>query len=339
MAHGLRLLTRELAALGLDLESTLREGPRFLLDGRLLGALHAELDEHLGALEGPATLRQLGFMHGLLDAARVLREGFSVDALATSAPPQAPGLAVRLGGRPPVEGPGLALAGDWPERHEAAAVLASLGTRATPGCHASAGYTAGWLSGVLDTNLVVVETACAACGAERCEFEAREPEAWRPATAETRAACDALPFAALREAVAHHLETEPAPPAPRSEGFEPGAPVVHVWGPVMVLPFSGPEESLRALELIGRDPGARDVRVVIVDLSGTLVDDGFGAAALEQILDGIESWGAEPILTGVSPLSAGVVAELETSHLVLHKDLSEAIAVGFQIAEAQRHMG
>jgi anti-anti-sigma regulatory factor len=78
--------------------------------------------------------------------------------------------------------------------------------------------------------------------------------------------------------------------------------------------------------------------VVIVDLSGTLIDDGFGAAALEQILGAIEGWGAEPILTGVSPLSAQVVGELESSHLVLHKDLANAIAVGFQIADAQRHV-
>ncbi len=112
--------------------------------------------------------------------------------------------------------------------------------------------------------------------------------------------------------------------------------MVHVWGPVMVIPFSGPDESLRALELLGRDPGARQVRVVIVDLSGALIDDGFGASALEQILESIESWGAEPILTGVSPLSAQVVADLERAHLVLQKDLPHAIATGFQIAEAQR---
>jgi hypothetical protein len=32
----------------------------------------------------------------------------------------------------------------------------------------------------------------------------------------------------------------------------------------------------------------------------------------------------------------GVVAELERSHAVIHKDLPEAIATAFQIAEAQR---
>jgi anti-anti-sigma regulatory factor len=104
----------------------------------------------------------------------------------------------------------------------------------------------------------------------------------------------------------------------------------------MVIPFSSPDESLRALELIGRDPGARDVRVVIVDLSGAIIDEGFGAVALEQILDAIERWGAEPLLAGISPLSIRVLEDLERTHLVIHKDLPEAIAAGFQIAELHR---
>jgi anti-anti-sigma regulatory factor len=104
----------------------------------------------------------------------------------------------------------------------------------------------------------------------------------------------------------------------------------------MVLPFAGSDECLRSLELLGRDPGARAVRVVIVDLSGAVIDEGFGAASLEQVLDAVEGWGAEPILTGISPLSERAVADLEKTHLVIRKDLPEAIASAFQIADAQR---
>jgi len=282
----MRLLSQELATLGLDLESTLREGSRFLLDARFLGALHGEL------------------------APRPLASGR------------------------------LRFAGGWPERYEAEAVTAALGGRAGPACHVSAGYTSGWLSGIFDGDVLVCEEACAAAGHAQCRFVAAEAAEWiEGGDSCGRAGLVALPFAALREAVMRYVEPHAAGPTERrGDAFEAGAPVVHVWGPVMVIPFSGPEESLRALELIGRDPGARHVRVVIVDLSGTLIDDGFGAAALEQILDAIEGWGAEPILTGVSPLSARVVADLEKAHLVLQKDLPDAIAAGFQIADAQRQI-
>ncbi len=337
MRGKLRLLSQELAVLGLDLQSTLREGPRFLMDARFLGALHQELAEQLGPDEAQAALLQLGFLHGLCEAAEVLRAGFGMDLGLQAGGPVATRLAIHLA-PPRGDRPGLELRGSWPEQHEGAARLGTLGVGDGPACHTSMGYTSGWLSGIFDTDVLAVEERCVCAGQGRCAFVAREAAAWQEgASPAVVALLDALPFQALRESVARHLESLPAPPPP-SDRFEAGAPVVHVWGPVMVLPFSGPEESLRALELIGRDPGARHVRVVIVDLSGALIDDGFGAAALEQILDAIEGWGAEPVLTGISPLSAPVVAELEHSHLVLHKHLPDAIAAGFQIAEAQRRL-
>jgi anti-anti-sigma regulatory factor len=102
------------------------------------------------------------------------------------------------------------------------------------------------------------------------------------------------------------------------------------------VPFGGADDSLHAIDLIGRDPAARDVAVVVLDLTGAVIDDGFGAAALESVLDAIESWGAEPVLAGVCPLSERIVADLERHHLVIRKDMSNAIASAFQIAEAQR---
>jgi anti-anti-sigma regulatory factor len=78
------------------------------------------------------------------------------------------------------------------------------------------------------------------------------------------------------------------------------------------------------------------VRVVVVDLGGAIIDESFGALELERVLETIERLGAEPILTGIAPLSERTVAGLEVAHLVVQKDLPSAIAAAFQIADAMR---
>jgi hypothetical protein len=324
-----------LEALGIDLEGSLLDEPRFLTDAVFIGALHAELAEELGPEGAAAVLLQLGFARGLFDASRVVRDGlgsgFAPAAHQAPTPARLPMRLVPLRS----EGPGFGFEGDWPERREAQAVVSSHGPAHGPICFASAGYTSGWLSGILGPDLLALELGCAAHGAEACRFRVLEPEAWQ-AAGEPRAAAllEAVPFAPLRELVAQQLAALPEPEP--SDSFEAGSPAIHLWGPVMVVPFAGADESLRALELISRDRAARGVRVVIVDCSGAIIDEGFGALALERILEAVTGLGAEPILAGVSPLSMGVVAELERSHVVLHKDLPEAIATAFQIAEAQR---
>ena len=328
-----------LDALGLDLERSLSEEPRFLIDAHFLGALHAELREGLSAEEAEAALRQLGFATGLRDAGMTMRDGLgggSASAGLRGAPPTPVALAIRLDPVACTNG-NLGVDGAWPELHEAEAVIQAVGDCEHPACAASAGYTSGWLSGIFGADLVAIERHCAASGDTRCQFEAREADHWREhGDARVERVLDALPFDALREAATRALQQPANAAPPPSEGFEPGSPAVHVWGPVMVLPFSGADESLRAVELIGRDPAARGVRVVVVDLSGAILDEGFGAVALEQVLDAITQWGAEPLLTGISPLSEPTVASLEQSHVVLRKDLEEAIAVAYQIAEAQK---
>ena len=336
MASGSSLRSPALAALGLDLESTLNEEPHFLLDVCFLGALHSELVEHLGRDEAHATLLQLGLLHGLRDASLVLRAGFGGSPLELPVEsPATPRLAIRFAPNPASPADRFEIRGSWPERHEAEAYVTAVGSGNDPICYVSSGYTSGWLSGIFDLDVLALEAECSARGDSACQFVARETAAWSE-TSDPRASrlLGSLPFPAFRQLVTRHLESRPVPD--RGDAFEAGAAVIHVWGPVMVIPFSGPEESLRALELIGRDPGARDVRVVIVDLSGAIIDEGFGAVALEQILDAIEGWGAETILAGISPLSGRVLEDLETTHLVIHKDLPEAIAAGFQIAELHR---
>jgi len=312
-------------ALGFDPEAVLVRDPVVLLDPRFLAALRAELENDMGPEEAAITLLQIGFLHGLRDAARVVGS-----ALMEPSP-----LAVRFRTNPRAQPPGaIELHGYWPECSEAAAQLARSESSAPGGCSLSAGYTSGWFSGILDANIVALETTCSAAGDEACCFVAREAEVWRAAQdSRSAAVLEALPFAALRNLVAERLE--PAAPA---AGLDSKEPVIHIWGPVMVIPYSSPDEALKAIDLIGRDRGAADVSVIVIDLTGAVIDEAFGAATLEQIVESIENWGAEAIFAGVSPLSEGVVAGLERQPLMLHKDLHTAIAGAFQIAESQRQL-
>ena len=185
----------------------------------------------------------------------------------------------------------------------------------------------------LDSNVAELD----AMGAPRCEFVAHTPVGWS-ASGDARAQADLvhLPFSPLRELVARRL----AELASRSDGehdsFERGSPVIHVWGPVMVIPFAGADETLSGLELIRRDSGARDVCVVVLDLAGAIIVESFGAVELERVIEATQQLGAEPILTGISPLSERAVAGLELAHLIVRKDLPDAIATAFQIAETLR---
>jgi anti-anti-sigma regulatory factor len=203
-------------------------------------------------------------------------------------------------------------------------------------CFVSAGYTSGWLSGTLDANILAFETRCSACGADACSFAAREASVWRAlGDPEVLRLLDALPFDSFRTFVCATRDAQ-ITQMPERDRIDSNQGVVHIWGPVMVIPFSNGDEALEAIDLIGRDPAARDVSVVVVDLSGAIIDESFGAMALEQVVDTIEAWGAEAIFAAVSPLSEKVVAELQRQPLVTHKDLSQAVAAAFQIAAAQR---
>jgi anti-anti-sigma regulatory factor len=104
----------------------------------------------------------------------------------------------------------------------------------------------------------------------------------------------------------------------------------------MVVPYAGPDEALAAIELVERDPGAREVSVIVLDLGGAVLDEAFAAAALERIVETVEARGAELLLAGVSPLAESVLAGLEPRPIGVHKDLDHAVAAAFQIAEAQR---
>ncbi len=327
-----------LESLGFDPDALWVRDAGLLFDPHFLGALHAELLGELGLAEAEATLLQIGFLQGLRESQRVLDDPLGVKGVETGTARTSP-LAIQLRVQPGAAAAGgIALEGSWPERGEASARLAAVGVAGTCSCAVSAGFTAGWLSGMLDTDVLAVETSCAATGAEVCRFVVRDVETWQASDEEAaRAGLDALPFAALRELVLERTPPPSAPPAaPERPGLDAAAAVVHIWGPVMVVPWAGPDEAQAAIELIGRDAGAREVSVIVLDLSGAVLDEGFAAAALERIAQTIESRGAELLVAGVSPLAEAVLADLEPRPIGVHKDLDHAVAAAFQIAEAQR---
>ena len=313
----------------LAVDEGLAADPRFLADPRLLAAIHAELRRGPVSGDAAAALLRAGFLHGLRDGGRA-RQGDGGAGMA------APVLAMRFAsataggsfGRP------LALHGSWPARIEAEAVLMACGRPAAPSCLLSAGYTSGWMSALWESDVLVVERSCAACGDDLCRFEARDAAAWEAGGESIASALlAALPFGVLRDRVDRELRE--APGIPSGDAFDPGSPAIHVWGPVMVVPYAGDETAV-AVEAVSCDPAAFGVTVVVVDLQGAIIDDGFGAVALERVVEVIEGHGAETVLAGISPLSERVVAGLGRGSVWIRKDLRSAIALGFQIAESQR---
>ncbi len=332
-----------LTTLGFGPETVLMNDPKLFVDGRFLASLLVELDDELGPRDAGLALFQIGLLHGLRDAARVCRENERDDASGPRPSADSPSLVMQVPRGVGVDPTGaLALEGRWPERHEATARLARLGASGEARCWLSAGYTTGWLSSVLDRAVIAHEVECAARGDASCRFELRESSAWQecgdPVVDWLLAE---VPFEAFRKlALAPAVDRRDAPPhahdLPDEGRFDRSQPVVHIWGPVMVLPFTTLDEALGTIDMLGRDPGIAEIRSVVVDLREQPLDEGFGAAALEQILETIESWNAQSLVTGVSPAAEAAMSSLESSHLVLRKDLPEAIATAFQIADAQK---
>jgi hypothetical protein len=311
-----------------DPAAVLERDVRVLLDPRFLGPLHDELWGALGPDEAALSLRQMGVLHGLQDAASALSRLGELGSQGFTLP-----LVVQL--RSPVRpGPGLHFEGDWPESREASARLEfGLGAHGAA-CHLSAGYTSGWLSGLFDADVAAVEVECVTEGHAHCRFVAREHHMWRREAPQLRWLHE-LPLGAYRSLVRERARQERNAPSSASR-IERGAACVHLWGPVMVMPFGGPDEALRALELMQRDPNAQEVSVLVVDLRDAVIDEAFGAMALEQLVGSANAWGAEVLLADPSPLSQRAIDALEHPPLLVAKSLEEAVATAFQVARAQR---
>ncbi|MBW2230995.1 MAG: hypothetical protein JRG92_05870 [Deltaproteobacteria bacterium] len=330
---------RVLAALGFGPDSVLMNEPKLFVDGRFLSSLLKELEGELGPDGAREALFQIGASHGMRDAQRMLTGHWIAESDRGVPHLYSSTTLVMTLSAPRMSAERLEIHGEWPERHEAEARLARLGRADSASCRLSAGYTSGWLTATRETDVIAIETECAAAGAAACRFRALDAASF--AEEYGGAATPSLPamplgVAPIEASSAEALHTA----APRSvtPEFDPDEEAIHVWGPVMVLPVREIDESLRALEMLAHDPSLCDVRVVVLDLGQRPLDDDLGAAGLEHMLRLIETWGAESILAGVAPTCEHIVAELEASRLLTRKELPDAIAAAFQIAEAQRHV-
>ena len=306
--------------------------PRLFLDPRLLGALHRELRRRLGEEEVGEVLLQAGFVHGLSDAMRLLRA--AEDGAATPIAPHLP-LDLGLCNRETTASGNieLNLRGTFPERVEAEAVIAGLGRRAEPSCQISIGYVSGWLSGLWERDMVAVEERCAAADSDRCVFVARSPRAWvRQPSASSERQLRSLPFADLRRAAQHYAAT--APDAVVELPVHDTKPTICVWESIMVVPYAG-EETIQAVQAVTR-ASHTPIDVVVLNLDGAVVDDGFETVSLERVVDAIQEGGAEAVLVGASPLSGRVLEQFGRAGLLVRDDLSQGIAAAFQVSQFLR---
>lgn len=283
--------------------------------------------------EAVASLYGLGFSEGCIDALAVM------DSFHGGGPPPSrfPGGEVPLlftletaefrGG----------FAGSLQRSIEAEAHLARFGRSDGPCCFISAAYSSGWFSELLSEPLLVREVTCRGSGADLCRFEARRLADWRAADDEFVADLLLRIDPGVLRTRAHTLARDRAasdPETPRVH-FDPMTPAAHIWGPVLILPWSGAQDSEDALESIERDIGVDPVRVAVVDLTGARID-ALEASGLARVLDRIEGMGIEAILVGLTVHDMLPFTEPRgaLSLPLRARDLSEGIALGFQMCLA-----
>ena len=359
-----------LEELGFGTDSILMTDPKLFLDSAFLAIVTAEFRQELGAKCCRQALIEIGRHHGLRDATRTIRSESRTDLdQAVAAAPSGPNLSIKFSGTQQSTD-GLTLRGSWPEAHESLARLSRLGTSTLPSCHLSTGYTAGWLAEIYDAEAEVKEIACRSKGDRFCEFEVQisglEPHqkeinpdsiTLRPRKghidqaprAEGEPPIDRA--AADTNALDANNPAQRLPALPREESpidaaspegslysrIDPQDDAVHAWGPVMVLPFTDPDVADRTLETLEGESFTRDIKVVVIDLRGLAINFEQFAESIERILKRIDRWHAQAILAGVTEANQASVEAFSGTCLVCRHKLSEAIAMGFQIAEAQRH--
>jgi hypothetical protein len=114
--------------------------------------------------------------------------------------------------------------------------------------------------------------------------------------------------------------------------FDPLSPAVHVWGPVMVLPYSGVEDADAALEAVRDDLGPDAVRVVIVDVTGVQMSP-VEACGVVELVSRLESRGVDVLVAGLRCGHEGLLASrFSSDRLLVVDDISEGIARAFQMA-------
>ncbi len=291
-----------------------------------LRELRDEVFRSAGPADGIGILYGVGYTEGRADSLCLLGEFEAGDDSA----PRFAGPGVPILFEPEAPPGALPFRGQLAASPEADCHLASFPAAQGPVCFASAGYAAGWYSGLLGTRIEVVELVCRASGAEVCRFEARTARG------------EGQPFETLDFDALDHWARELAGNREQTEGpmlgcFDPMSPAAHIWGPVMILPYSGGADCEQAIETVRNDIGPDAVRVVLVDVTGARID-ALEAVALTRLLDRVEGLGIEPVLVGLDRNARGPFLQRgrELALPLTARDLAEGIALGFQLSRPQR---
>lgn len=308
--------------------------PRAFSDPEALSRLRQYTLEAAGPRDAPALLYRIGFDRGYADGDAIARS-FSRGGIA---PPQFAGPALPLLFLPSEGEVPTAFGGCVYGSVEATVHRGLELPTENPSCYLSAGYAAGWYSAILHETVLVFEDRCEAQGAPCCHFEARPSRSWIDAG--DRRALDLLPYLDPPDPIAHREEgaDDLVDEGALMGGFDPLSPAIHVWGPVMVLPYSGAEDADGALATVQEDVGPDVLRVVIVDVTGMHLAP-VEACGVLDLVSRMESRGVEVMVTGIRSGQEAMLEDDDTiSHgLLIVPDLTDAIARAFQIATGADH--
>lgn len=275
-----------------------------------------------GPHEAPALLYRLGFDRGWADGAAVAAQ-FGKDTPLRS---QLAGPPLRLlfsptEGRVPED-----FGGELSRSLEAETHVES-GYDGSAACHLTAGYAAGWYSSILGQTILVTEDRCSAAGAVSCHFRARPAQHWA-----SDQEVGPLDLARYVEPRSSDSCAPPDESAGGDRGFDHHSAAVHVWGPVMVVPYAGVEDTNAALEAVREDLGEEAVRVVVVDLAGARLDE-LEACRVMEVIGRLEGEGLDVVISGVRARTSILGTRISRrGHALMVPDLTEGIARAFQIA-------
>lgn len=319
----------ELELMG-DLE---QEGGRIPFeDPAALDELRRNAFETIGLPWAIGVLYGVGMGQGLRDGLRVAQAFGGV----LGAQPEFPGAPIPMLFTPHGGRPGERLTGALRNSLEARLHRSSYPAPEDPICFVSSGYSAGWYSALFGEFHLVRETACLARGADECRFESRPAREWSgPCGDWARELLPYLDYDQLVQSARDGLALEGGNPEQGGMlgSFDPLSPAAHVWGPVLVLPYSGADDSLEAISVIRADLGPEQLRVVVLDVTGARVD-GVESAGLIHVIEAIEGVGMEAVVAGLRSaecLRTGDPARALRTPLVA-PDLTRAIALAFQLA-------
>ncbi|HLT38124.1 MAG TPA: XylR N-terminal domain-containing protein [Enhygromyxa sp.] len=220
------------------------------------------------------------------------------------------------------------MTGIWRNSYEAEIHLEQFGQADAPVCHTLTGYASGWCSAFFGRPLIAIETRCAGCGHQHCEFEIRPVTTWGQRAA---------PWIESLEQTAYSLAAELQRKIELVERqalaiSELSTPVLEIWDDVLVLPVVGIVDTRRSIEIMEallERISATHAKFVIIDVTGVEVVDTKTADYLTKVVRAASLLGTRCVLTGLSPAVAQTLVDVGANlgEIVTRRDLKDGLEV------------